>query len=445
MESPDGADSRDQRGTAEDGGPIPLATHLHPNQWSIEVRCSTLARMFRCPAGASPIASTSPTCHLSVIVTGWAAWLRSPDRYIHPLDGKLRRLIVQSTDKIFDAQGLVTWPRTYVRKVSPLGARLATWPNVLDFSYNAAHCKYHGDAKVWRNLLENCQGLAETIDGGVAFTVISVEEWYAQNTSSGQVLEYLFVAYSTEQFRNLSDNDMKALHNIAVKATKDAGGTIRLSRLELAILALKYRLSERYVCLLPKTLEQPWHCMDDQYECSPWDIEPQYQVARVCHDDTVILDGAHGACIRWKSFRPVWAATGPSFKRICAQKLMEMSFVFFVIAVALFAVAGPLAAQSKRACKYGGCDSYDVASPLAPYIVPGVMFFLIWITVVLLTPMLVRIVYGGKFHNVQARFFGIEGYLNPPTVERAICPLSALRNSKYMIAICRRQNCRPMG
>ena len=49
------------------------------------------------------------------------------DRYIHPLDGKLRRLIVQATDEVFDAQGLVTWRRTYVRKVSPLGARLATW------------------------------------------------------------------------------------------------------------------------------------------------------------------------------------------------------------------------------------------------------------------------------------------------------------------------------
>jgi len=49
------------------------------------------------------------------------------DRYIHPLDGKLRRLIVQSADEVFDAPGLVTWRRTYVRKVSPLGARLATW------------------------------------------------------------------------------------------------------------------------------------------------------------------------------------------------------------------------------------------------------------------------------------------------------------------------------
>ena len=447
-------------------------------------------------------------------------------------------------------------------------------------------------------MLENRQGLTETsrdtstytllrprhlcllvLEGGTGFTVISVDQWYAENAHSGQVLEYLFVAYSSEQFRNSSDSDMKALHDIAEKATRDAGipafwvagscmpsdanleddvyriadivrgakhmvvavalgatnrnlvptpaellqrwgsriwtfpelllcpsdeipiyslengkpaalhilakeqmgkavwkdatvsqqlmdhyqGSISLSRLELAILALKClyarqttqwfsgdqayalmgllrlrphidrsdsafqafarvslsndsdRLLERYVCLLPKTLEQPWHCMDDQYESSPWDIEPQCQVAGICHDDTVILDGAHGACIRWKSFKPVWAATGPSFKRICAQKLMEMSFVFFFIAVGLFAAAGQLGG---RRCQ--NCDDFGIRPPVAPFIVPGVIFLLIWVSIVLLTPMLVRIVYGGKFHNVQARFFGIEGYLNPPTVERAI-------------------------
>jgi hypothetical protein len=174
------------------------------------------------------------------------------------------------------------------------------------------------------------------------------------------------------------------------------------------------RLLERYVCLLPKTLEQPWHCMDDQYESSPWDIEPACQVAGVCHDDTIVLDGAHGAYIRWKSFKPVWAATGPSFKRTCAQKLMEMSFVFFIIGVALLAFAGGLESLTR------GLGGSRGASVSAPYIVPGVLFLLMWIAVILLTPKLVRIVYGGKFHNVQARFFGIEGYLNPPTIERAI-------------------------
>jgi hypothetical protein len=56
------------------------------------------------------------------------------DRYLHHQDGHLRNLIVQCTDDIFEAPGNSTWQRTYIRKVSPLKARVATW--VIDFSYD---------------------------------------------------------------------------------------------------------------------------------------------------------------------------------------------------------------------------------------------------------------------------------------------------------------------
>jgi hypothetical protein len=94
---------------------------------------------------------------------------------------------------------------------------------------------------VWSNLLENRQGLALTTrdastytllrprylcllteDDDQGYTVISVEQWYANNANSGQVLEYLFVAYSNEQFQNSSDSDMTSLHNIGKKAARDA-------------------------------------------------------------------------------------------------------------------------------------------------------------------------------------------------------------------------------
>ena len=55
------------------------------------------------------------------------------DRYIHHYDGRLRKLIVACTDDIFQESNTATWRRTYVRKVSPLKVRVATW--VIDFSY----------------------------------------------------------------------------------------------------------------------------------------------------------------------------------------------------------------------------------------------------------------------------------------------------------------------
>lgn len=202
------------------------------------------------------------------------------------------------------------------------------------------------------------------------------------------------------------------------------------------------RLLERYVCLLPKTQAQPWHCMDDQYGCSPWDIEPSSQVAGVCTDETVVLDGLYGASVRYKSFKKVWYATGPSWKRTLAQKAMEISPVFLIIAIAMFAVLGQITRPSRGywgrsisaleasagglSPRYSYYSSYDdlmdayYRSVMAPYIAVGVVFLFLWIVMVLLTPRLVKTVYGGKFHNVQACFFGVEGYLNPPTLERAI-------------------------
>lgn len=50
------------------------------------------------------------------------------DRYISCYDGKIKKLVVQTTDKIYDSPGNSTWRRTYIRNVSPLTLRIANWP-----------------------------------------------------------------------------------------------------------------------------------------------------------------------------------------------------------------------------------------------------------------------------------------------------------------------------
>lgn len=72
------------------------------------------------------------------------------------------------------------------------------------------------------------------------------------------------------------------------------------------------RLLERYLCTMPMNIDQPWHNMEDEYHSSLWNIEPYFQVAALCEDDTVIIDGARGASIRWKSFLPVAYRTAAS-------------------------------------------------------------------------------------------------------------------------------------
>ncbi|CAG7559606.1 unnamed protein product [Fusarium equiseti] len=156
-------------------------------------------------------------------------------------------------------------------------------------------------------------------------------------------------------------------------------------------------LLERYICTLPLTKDQPWYDMTDAYESSLWDITPYCQVAGIADNDTIIIDGAWGVSIRWKTFYPVYWSTGPSWKRWFSGIAVEWNGAFFITAISLFAV-----------------DSG------AATIIPGVMFLLLFLYIWLITPNLVRVIYGGKFADTQAEMFGFEGHLNAPTIERAI-------------------------
>jgi len=56
------------------------------------------------------------------------------DRYISCYDGKVKKLVVQTTDMIYDAPGNGTWRRTFIRNVAPWHLRLANWPmNHVDY------------------------------------------------------------------------------------------------------------------------------------------------------------------------------------------------------------------------------------------------------------------------------------------------------------------------
>lgn len=172
------------------------------------------------------------------------------------------------------------------------------------------------------------------------------------------------------------------------------------------------RLLERYLCTLPTSQTQPWYDMSDAYHSALWDIHPHCQVSAICGTprsndcntqsqpaaDCVVLDGAYGASIRWKSFYRIKFTTGFSWKRWIAVQAMENNTLLLGAASALW-----------------GC----VFLPIVAQGLAGLCFFLylyIWLT----TPSLIKLTYGGKFKMVQPAFFGFEGYLNVTTIERAI-------------------------
>lgn len=153
-------------------------------------------------------------------------------------------------------------------------------------------------------------------------------------------------------------------------------------------------LLERLVCTLPKTPAQHWSCVDDAWDASLWDIQPQIQIAGICDDDAIIVDNALGAAIRWKSFAPVKNLRRTSWKRLFAQLILHSSGILLIMSFFLF---------------------------ISPYTrSAGIVLFLLSFPFIAAGPHLLRMLYQGKFWYSQPWFFGFEGYMDVETIESQI-------------------------
>ena len=163
------------------------------------------------------------------------------------------------------------------------------------------------------------------------------------------------------------------------------------------------QLMERLACILPQTYDQPWYDMSDQWSISLSDIYPSIQVCGIgAGGDTVIIDGAHAASIRWKAFATVACLTKDSWKRFFIRYLFRSSGYLFFLAVVLLAISssqGSAGAGLKAA---------------------GAILLVISLLVTFASPILVRMLYTGKLWATQPWFFGFEGYMPLSTIERHV-------------------------
>ncbi|KAJ4385221.1 hypothetical protein N0V93_010282 [Gnomoniopsis smithogilvyi] len=198
------------------------------------------------------------------------------------------------------------------------------------------------------------------------------------------------------------------------------------------------QLLERYLCMLPRSDMQPWHDMSDAYQSLLWDIEPRCQVAGICEDDTVILDGAWGASIRWKSFFPIKCTINDSWRRWLAIQIMLNQGWLLTSASTLFGLLTSNTASSNDAPNTAANSSSNPTnstnqttidwSRVLPDNSPqywtvfglGCLLIVIYLLVVVYSAALIRVVYGGKMVDTQAALFGFEGYLDAATVEKSI-------------------------
>jgi hypothetical protein len=161
-------------------------------------------------------------------------------------------------------------------------------------------------------------------------------------------------------------------------------------------------LLERLICILPPKRGLPWHEMTDAWGVRLWDIYPTCQIAGIAENQTVVLDGAFGATIRWKSLAPVAFIKRDTMARTILKFCVRLAPMFFITGVVLLA---------------SDASENIPGSPVNPITVFNIIFFTFTMIVILASPYLLLITYRGKFWGTQAWFFGIEGQPSIGTIE----------------------------
>lgn len=152
-------------------------------------------------------------------------------------------------------------------------------------------------------------------------------------------------------------------------------------------------LLERLICVLPKDPKGDWSAMDDSWDVKLWDIYPSSQIAGIGEDDTVLIDGAFGAAIRWDSFAKVATTTRETWTRLISRILVRGTPLWFFNGILLVSVGG---GSTKAA---------------------GAIFLVMALITILLSPILITHIYSGKLWSTQPWLFGFEGYLDLETIE----------------------------
>lgn len=151
-----------------------------------------------------------------------------------------------------------------------------------------------------------------------------------------------------------------------------------------------------------------WTNLNDYWGANLWDIEPLCQVAGIGQDETVILDGAFAATIKWDKFERVAITTRETWSRMLARYFVRGTPGWFFIALLTLALGGA-----------GNSSAKGI----------GAFLLVIALVTVLLSPLLICHIYGGKLWNSQPWLFGFEGHLPLHEIESKIFGFPADRLS----------------
>ncbi|KAJ5736708.1 uncharacterized protein N7483_001833 [Penicillium malachiteum] len=214
------------------------------------------------------------------------------------------------------------------------------------------------------------------------------------------------------------------------------------------------KLLERLMCVLPQNDDQPWYCTDDKYDVNLWDIEPTCQIAGICYNDAILVDGAFGATIHWDKFRKVNSRRRTTPKRLITKILFHGAPFFGVIGIFTFVITFAIVQMLDRV-QHDLSDTSFTAGVFSDFkhkvwmvrvwmyftAVLGALLVVLAVLTFFCAPYLTRLLYGGKFWGSQAWLFGFEGYADLETIESQIFGgnLQRLRWSAYGSSLSRHE------
>ncbi|KAL8710890.1 MAG: hypothetical protein Q9225_007220 [Loekoesia sp. 1 TL-2023] len=241
-------------------------------------------------------------------------------------------------------------------------------------------------------------------------------------------LKCLEVRHITQHLAGDLSYSLMGLLRRRPNAQKTDSGFQAFARLSLA--NDSNMLLERLICLLPKSPYEPWYSFHDHWDASLWDIYPRTQVCGIGHNDTVILDGARAATIRWKSFEKVLIRGNDTLKRKSARLALSICGFLFIFAVIMLAVGGSIGGGEQQGSSEQGYPP-DPSLPSVPnskdpagkditgsLTAVGAIFMALSLSIGLASPLLIKWLYLGKVWSAQPWFFGIEGYMSLPDIEK---------------------------
>lgn len=190
-----------------------------------------------------------------------------------------------------------------------------------------------------------------------------------------ELIQVALQALKSRQYTEFQRGDIAyALMTLLAKRPRmDPTDTEEQALARLSLANDSDRIVERMACMDSVRMKgkPAWFNLEDDLGSNMWDIEPICQVAGVCHDGSLILDGAHAISIRWKDIPRICFVGSQSWKKIGAN-IALCSAPFWFIA----GIASVSAGQRTTGL--------------------GAFFLVLSIALMLSAPLFVRAVYGGK-------------------------------------------------